>query len=85
MLPWLWARAGAQRDATGRAAAERLYLDWPAGEDNSVLRLARQRLLGGSAKRLPRSAAAQQGLLQIVRDFCDHSNAICSGCTVPDA
>jgi hypothetical protein len=29
-------------------------------------------------------AAAQQGLLQIVRDFCDHSNAICADCRFPE-
>jgi hypothetical protein len=28
-------------------------------------------------------AAAQQGLMQMVRDFCDHSNAICERCKLP--
>ncbi|MEO6035476.1 MAG: hypothetical protein ABIQ35_09495, partial [Verrucomicrobiota bacterium] len=56
---------------------------WPAVGDNSVLRLARQRLLGGRAPRRMRTAAAQQGLLQIVRDFCEHSNAICADCRFP--
>jgi hypothetical protein len=27
---------------------------------------------------------AQQGLIQMVRDFCDHSNAICDRCKLPD-
>jgi hypothetical protein len=31
-----------------------------------------------------RGAAAQQGLLQILRDFCDHSNALCENCRFPD-
>jgi hypothetical protein len=30
------------------------------------------------------SAAAQQGLIQMVRDFCDHSNAICERCKLPE-
>jgi hypothetical protein len=48
------------------------------------LKLARQRLLGtGSASVLP-GAAAQQGLMQIVRDFCEHSNAICADCRFPE-
>ena len=39
--------------------------------------------LGGT--RLPAStAASQQGLLQIVRDFCQHSNAPCAGCRFPE-
>ena len=46
------------------------YLAWPAAEDNSILKLARNRLLGGAAPREIKGAAAQQGLLQIVRDFC---------------
>jgi hypothetical protein len=29
-------------------------------------------------------AAAQQGLIQMVRDFCDHSNAICDHCKLPE-
>ena len=29
------------------------------------------------------TAAAQRGLLQIVRDFCDHSNAVCADCSFP--
>jgi len=48
-----------------------------------VLRLARQRLLGGAAKRMLRGAAMQQGLLQVVKDFCEHSDALCAGCRFP--
>jgi len=47
------------------------------------LRLARQRLLGDSGGRVLRNAAAQQGLMQIVRDFCGHSNAVCEHCRFP--
>ena len=66
------------------AAIERRYFDWPAGEDNSLLRLARQRLLGTNSKKVLGNAAAQQGLLQIVRDFCEHSNALCQNCRFPE-
>jgi hypothetical protein len=63
---------------------ERRYFAWSAAEDNSVLRLARQRLLGGSRSgKLFHTAAAQQGLLQIVGDFCAHSNALCEECRFP--
>ncbi|KAF0171046.1 MAG: Uncharacterized protein FD161_4442, partial [Limisphaerales bacterium] len=83
--PWLWARAAAGRNVPLRAAAEARFLAWPAGEDNAALRLARERLLAGSPPRgLFQNAAAQQGLLQIVRDFCEHSNALCDACRFPE-
>jgi len=84
VLPWLWARAVAGRNAAVRAALEARYLAWPAAEDNAVLRLARQRLLSGAAAGKLQGAAAQQGLLQIVQDFCDHTNAVCDTCPFPE-
>lgn len=86
ILPWLYARASTGRNANLREEIERRYDLWPAAEDNSVLRLARQRLLGRSLSGRSglNTAAAQQGLLQIVRDFCDHSNATCEGCSFPE-
>jgi hypothetical protein len=83
VLPWLWMRASEGGNATLRNEVERRYFAWPAAEDNAVLRLARERLLGGASKKALPDAASQQGLLQIVRDFCDHSNAICEQCQLP--
>ena len=48
-----------------------------------MLKLARQRLLGAGRSRLFRRASAQQGLLQIVRDYCGNSNAVCADCEFP--
>ena len=79
ILPWLWARYSQRREEF-----ERCYFEWPAAEDNSLLRLARQRLLGTTSKKLLGNAAAQQGLLQIVRDFCENSNALCDNCRFPE-
>ncbi len=84
VLPWLHARAEAGGNVAVTEAVERRHLAWPAGEDNAVLKLARLRLFGGPGRRLPRTAAAQQGLLQITRDFCDRADALCSGCRFPD-
>ncbi|MBI3414759.1 MAG: DUF2851 family protein [Verrucomicrobia bacterium] len=84
VLPWFWARAAAGNNPALRQAAEQRYFAWPAGESNSVLRLARERLLGSAPPKLLRRAAAQQGLLQIVRDFCAHSDAVCTECRFPD-
>ena len=83
ILPWLWARAAEGKNTELQSEIERRYFAWPAAEDNSVLKLARQRLLGTSSRRALRSAAEQQGLMQIVRDFCEHSNAVCKDCRLP--
>ena len=84
ILPWLWIRAFEGKNAPLQREIENRSKTWPAAEDNSVLRLARQRLLGNSSRRSLRTAAEQQGLIQIVRDFCDHSNAICENCRFPE-
>ncbi len=83
ILPWLWMRAAEGANDTMRSSIERRYFAWPLAEDNSVLRLARRRLLGASSARALPGAAAQQGLIQMVRDFCDHSNSICEACKLP--
>ena len=83
VLPWLWIRAVEGKSEKVRQQIEHRYFAWPAAQDNSVLRLARQRLLGGASPRLLPGAAAQQGLLQLLRDFCDHSNSVCDACKLP--
>jgi hypothetical protein len=84
ILPWFWARARAGQNDALAASAEARYLAWPAAEDNSLLRLARHRLLGAQGNFRLRSAAVQQGLLQILHDFCDQSDALCQDCAFPD-
>jgi hypothetical protein len=84
ILPWLWIRAVEGGNGKIKDEVERRYLAWPAAEDNSLLKLARQRLLGTSSVKAFKTAAAQQGLIQIVRDFCEHSNAVCDDCKFPE-
>ena len=84
ILPWLWIRAKEGSNEKLQREIERRFFAWPTAEDNSVLKLARQRLLGTSAARILQGAAQQQGLMQIVRDFCEHSNAVCDDCRFPD-
>lgn len=84
ILPWLWSRASEGGNETLRVEIERRYDAWPPAEDNALLKLARQRLLGGTGPGALRGAADQQGLLQVIRDFCEHSNAICEDCEFPD-
>lgn len=83
LLPWFWARAEAGGDAALASQVERMFLTWPAGEDNATLKLARSRLFGPTSPELRRSAAVQQGMLQVVRDFCANANALCEGCRFP--
>lgn len=84
VLPWLWIRAAEGKNEKLRQVIEHRYFAWPRAGDNSVLKLARERLLGGPPGRALQSAAAQQGLMQIVRDFCERSNAVCDDCRLPD-
>lgn len=82
ILPWFWIRAGVGQNQLLQERALACYLGWPAAEDNAVLRLARRRLFDTRPVALT-TAALQQGLLQIVRDFCDYSNALCAQCQFP--
>lgn len=82
LLPWFWARAQAGHNTALMATAERACLNWIKTDDNAVLKLARERLLGRTKIQL-RTAAEQQGLHQIVHDFCDRSNAVCADCHLP--
>jgi Protein of unknown function (DUF2851) len=84
ILPWIWARAQVAQGTDVREQIERRYFEWPAGEDNAVLRMARLRLMGGERRKLPRRAAIQQGLLQVSDDFCSATNALCQGCRFPE-
>lgn len=83
ILPWLWLRAAAGGNKPLLKRVEERYLSWPRAEDNVVLRQARHRLLGPSGPRVLDTAAEQQGLMQITRDFCEHSNATCEACKFP--
>jgi hypothetical protein len=84
VLPWLWVRAREGGSEKILREVEHRFFTWPAAEDNSILKLARQRLLGTANARILKGAAQQQGLMQIVRDFCEHANAICADCQFPE-
>jgi hypothetical protein len=88
ILPWLWIRGACARPPGSNEKFQnemmRRFFAWPAAEDNSVLKLARQRLLGTANARVLKNASVQQGLMQIVRDFCQHSNAVCDDCRFPE-
>jgi hypothetical protein len=83
-LPWFWSRAVAGHSDAARVRIEHRYFSWPPAQTNAVLRLAEQRLLAGLDPGFEPRAARQQGLLQIVRDFCDRTDALCLDCPLPD-
>ena len=58
ILPWLWIRAREGGNEKLQGEVERRYFAWPEAEDNSVLKLARQRLLGVADTRIFKGAAA---------------------------
>jgi hypothetical protein len=83
ILPWFWIRAQTGQNRAAQEEVVRRYLAWPAAQDNAILRLARLRLFAGEPKRVRWTAALQQGLMQIARDFCGHANALCDNCVLP--
>jgi hypothetical protein len=84
ILPWFWMQATTGKNEEIQRVVENRYFGWPRAEDNVVLRLARKRLFDGKECSFIKTAAQQQALLQIVRDFCDRSNALCHQCQFPD-
>ncbi|MDA7618009.1 MAG: DUF2851 family protein [Verrucomicrobiota bacterium] len=84
ILPWFLARSRGARKDEQIKRIKRLYLHWPKSDDNKLLKLARDRLLGGSKCLWIKTAADQQGLLQILQDFCSHADANCNNCLFPD-
>ncbi len=49
VLPWLWVRAAEGKNEKLQRTLEHRYFAWPPAGDNSILKLARQRLLGRPA------------------------------------
>ena len=84
ILPWFLARIIQSGQEDLKKRVERLYLTWPRLADNQSLKLIRRRLLKGQRCDWIKSAAHQQGLLQIMKDFCHHSNAMCEQCLFPE-
>jgi len=82
ILPWFHSRCQAGQNQQELERVEERFQQWPSAQDNAVLKLARQRLFG-EPRRL-QGSAQQQGVLQIVRDFCDHAPATCEDCSFPD-
>lgn len=65
--------------------AEKLFVGHPSLESNSLVRFTAHRLFGQRVPpRLLRTAARQQGLLQIFHDFCLSDRSACERCRFPE-
>ncbi len=84
LLPWFWSRAEVGGNGAFQERAEKLFLALPASDSNRLLRDGLQRLWGRGDGKLLSCAADQQGLLQVLRDFCAHTNAACQDCRFPE-
>jgi hypothetical protein len=84
IIPCFWTRARAGKNDRLAQVAQERYCAWPEAQDNALLRLARHRLLGDQSGKRLKTAASQQGLLQILHDFCDQTDALCTECVFPD-
>ena len=84
ILPWFWVRAKTGGNELMMKRAECLFFTLPRSEENRALKNARTRLMGRCDPKMLGSAADQQGVLQILQDFCAHSNALCQDCRFPE-
>lgn len=83
VLPWLLAISRENFDTAAESRVVEFYLKWRPAQDNSLLRLARHRLFGSASKEITSTAATQQGILQILKNFCANSDSICTDCKFP--
>jgi hypothetical protein len=65
-------------------AAEAVFAGYPATEPNALARFTSHRLFGQRLPRGIRTAARQQGLLQVFHDFCLNDRSACARCKFPE-
>ncbi len=66
-------------------SAEKIFTGHPPLESNALVRFTAHRLFGQRVPpRLLRTAARQQGLLQIFHDFCLNDRSACQRCRFPE-
>ncbi|MGC8830125.1 MAG: DUF2851 family protein [Verrucomicrobiia bacterium] len=82
-LPWLLAVSRENFDKPMEDRVVEFYLKWGPAQDNALLKLARKRLFGSLCSEIADSAATQQGIIQVVKNFCENSDSVCTGCRFP--
>lgn len=83
IAPWLYART------KGNASSQKLILkrilNWPGSSKNIKTTHALTRFYGNTPHPKLNLAYQQQGLLQIISDFCSKSDSCCGNCSFPCA
>jgi len=85
VLPFVAACAEMQEDSRLLEQVRCRYAGLPRGEVNSLLRLAAQQFFSteAEARRFLNSERRQQGILQILLDFCVNDKSLCCECRFP--
>ena len=86
VLPFTAAYAEVNADARLLDQVRRRYAALPHGEMNSLLRLAGQQFFATDAEahRHLNTERRQQGILQILLDFCVNDKSLCRDCRFPE-
>jgi hypothetical protein len=86
VLPFAAAHAEVNADARLLETVRRHYASLPAGETNSLLRLAGQQFFATEAesRRHLNTERRQQGILQVLLDFCVNDKSLCRDCRFPE-
>jgi len=82
VLPFVAAYAASRQDDRLQAQAKARYDALRPAGDNSLARLATQQLFGTTRvmRRYVQTTRQQQGLLQILQDFCFNDKSVCRQC-----
>ncbi len=84
VLPAAIAQAAPEERPDLAEAAEKIFAGYAATEPNALARFTAHRLFGQRPSRGIRTAARQQGLLQIFHDFCLNDRSACAQCKFPE-
>ena len=85
ILPFAAAHAEINADTRLLEQVRQRYAALPAGEHNSLLRLAGQQFFptDAEARRRLNTERRQQGILQVLLDFCVNDKSLCRDCRFP--
>jgi hypothetical protein len=86
VLPFLAACAEINADPRLLEQVRSRYTALPAGETNTLLRLAGQQFFAtdAEARRHLNTERRQQGIMQILLDFCVNDKSLCRDCKLPE-
>jgi len=84
LFPWFNARAMLSKDGTLTRKVVDLFMNWQYCVDNSTIRFAVTRMFGNRRSDLFKNLVMHQGLLQVVEDFCNKTDALCTKCEFPE-